>query len=557
MLAPGLEFVHPLVLGAIYAQIPPHERERLHLRAAAAVPERAALHLLRVAPAGDAQRVAVLREAARSAPAGTAVTYLRARARRAATRPRRRPARARPRRGTDRRPFEAHLREALAATGPRDVALDLVARWPPPASCAPPPRCSPPTSRTSGCEAELLTIAFNDFTAADLAQPVWERRFAELARGEAPPPLIARLPGLALVTSRPPAAAGVALAERGVSEPEGVVAGCVGNALAFGGRLRAAGAFYDACIAGAGRLQLSWLLVLRAQISLRLGEVRRAEAEARSGLELVRTGSGAAAYAWAQAHLIEALVARGALEDAEALAGHEGPPSFPQALYHCALSRLRLAQGRPAEADARAAGKIVGRIVTNPAACAWRSDLALASGVADEGELADARRYGVPDAIGIALRTHGIVTRDVDALRESVAVLERSENVFEHARAVLELGAALRRTGARVQAREVLRLALDLNARTGATAHADRAHAELVAAGARPRRERRLLSGRESLTASEDRVAALAADGLTNREIAQKLFVTPKAVQWHLRNVYRKLDVSSREDLAENLGGGG
>ncbi len=63
-----------------------------------------------------------------------------------------------------------------------------------------------------------------------------------------------------------------------------------------------------------------------------------------------------------------------------------------------------------------------------------------------------------------------------------------------------------------------------------------------------------MLSGPESLTAGEDRVASLAAEGLSNREIAQRHFVTVKAVQWHLRNIYRKLDVSSREELPEALG---
>ena len=57
-----------------------------------------------------------------------------------------------------------------------------------------------------------------------------------------------------------------------------------------------------------------------------------------------------------------------------------------------------------------------------------------------------------------------------------------------------------------------------------------------------------------SLTASEDRVAALAAEGLTNRDIAQRLLVTVKAVQWHLRNVYRKLDIASRGELPAALG---
>ena len=148
-----------------------------------------------------------------------------------------------------------------------------------------------------------------------------------------------------------------------------------------------------------------------------------------------------------------------------------------------------------------------------------------------EDELADARRFGIPDAEGAALRTLGLVAGGaggLEALRASVAALELAEGRLEHARSVLELGAALRRAGERAEARDVLREALDATARLGASGLADRAHEELVAAGARPRRDRRLLSGRESLTASEDRVAALAAEGLTNREIAQRQFVTSK-----------------------------
>ena len=144
-------------------------------------------------------------------------------------------------------------------------------------------------------------------------------------------------------------------------------------------------------------------------------------------------------------------------------------------------------------------------------------------------------------------------TDGVQALRDSVAVLERAEGRLEHARSLLELGAALRRAGIRAEARDVLRAALDETARIGASGLADRAHEELIAAGARPRRDRRLLSGRESLTASEDRIAVLAAEGLSNREIAQRQFVTVKAVEWHLRNVYRKLDISSRQELPEAL----
>jgi DNA-binding CsgD family transcriptional regulator len=75
---------------------------------------------------------------------------------------------------------------------------------------------------------------------------------------------------------------------------------------------------------------------------------------------------------------------------------------------------------------------------------------------------------------------------------------------------------------------------------------------ELSATGARPRRER-LVSGPESLTPSERRIAELAASSQSNREIAQALFVTPKTVEYHLRNAYRKLDISSRQELADAL----
>jgi DNA-binding CsgD family transcriptional regulator len=241
---------------------------------------------------------------------------------------------------------------------------------------------------------------------------------------------------------------------------------------------------------------------------------------------------------------------------------------LPVGLLLTARANLRLAQGRPTDAlkDARAAGSLMSATISNPGCCGWRSSAALALAALGrdgearaivEDELADARRFGIPDAQGTALRTLGLVARGVaglEALRASVAALELAEGRLEHARSVLELGAALRRAGERTQARDVLRAALDVTARVGASGLADRAHEELVAAGARPRRDRRLLSGRESLTASEDRVAALAAEGLTNREIAQRLFVTVKAVQWHLRNVYRKLDVTSRAELPTALG---
>jgi DNA-binding NarL/FixJ family response regulator len=98
------------------------------------------------------------------------------------------------------------------------------------------------------------------------------------------------------------------------------------------------------------------------------------------------------------------------------------------------------------------------------------------------------------------------------------------------------------------EAREPLRRALELADSCGAGALAEEVRSELYASGARPRTS--ALSGVEALTASERRVAGLAADGQTNRDIAQSLFVTPKTVEVHLSNAYRKLGIRSRRELS-------
>ncbi len=140
--------------------------------------------------------------------------------------------------------------------------------------------------------------------------------------------------------------------------------------------------------------------------------------------------------------------------------------------------------------------------------------------------------------------------RGIELLGSAVDELERSEARLDHARALCDLGAALRRSKRRVDSREPLRLAIDVALRHGAVPLAERARKELQATGARPRRL--VLSGLDSLTPRE-RIARLAAERLTNREIAQELFVSKKAVETHLGSVYRKLDVSSRPALAAVL----
>ena len=138
-------------------------------------------------------------------------------------------------------------------------------------------------------------------------------------------------------------------------------------------------------------------------------------------------------------------------------------------------------------------------------------------------------------------------------LSEAADVLERAPSRLEHARALVELGAALRRSNRRADARGPLRAGLDLADRCGATKLSERARTELRASGARPRRE--ALSGPAALTPSERRIADMAASGLSNPEIAQSLFVTVKTVEGHLSGVYRKLDVRSRTELGDALGG--
>jgi DNA-binding CsgD family transcriptional regulator len=230
--------------------------------------------------------------------------------------------------------------------------------------------------------------------------------------------------------------------------------------------------------------------------------------------------------------------------------------------------RVAMARGDPVEAVElleQTGRSVIGSPVANPAVLPWRSYLSsarLAVGdvegarAAASEELELARRFGAPRPLGVALRAAGAAEggeRGVGLLGEAVHVLRRSPSELELARALIELGAAVRRRGQSVDAREHLREGAEMARRFGAVVMEQRAHRELLAAGAKPRRRESI--GLGALTPGERRVAEMAAEGLTNRQIAQSLFVTVKAVQWHLRNAYRKLDVASREELPAVLRG--
>jgi DNA-binding CsgD family transcriptional regulator len=304
-----------------------------------------------------------------------------------------------------------------------------------------------------------------------------------------------------------------------------------------------------------------------AFVNLRRGRVEQALADAKTSIEGAEHG-WLIAMPSSRAVLAEAHLERGEVDAAAAAVELPGGDEPWERLISlgwllAARGRVQLERGDPAGAlvSFEACGELCEQaLVTNPSVISWRSGAALASSRIGqdararelvEAELDLARAYGTPRAIGAALRTLGLVAggeEGIATLRESLDVLEPSPARLDHARTLVELGAALRRDGQRREARGPLREGLDLAHRCGATSLAERALSELRAAGGRPRRVE--LTGAEALTPSERRVAAMAAEGMTNPQIAQGLFISRRTVEMHLSSAYRKLDISSRDELA-------
>lgn len=159
---------------------------------------------------------------------------------------------------------------------------------------------------------------------------------------------------------------------------------------------------------------------------------------------------------------------------------------------------------------------------------------------------------GQPWARARARRCTGLLADDFDAaFEQALALHEETLDRFETARTCLAYGERLRRSGRRIDARVQLRRALDDFTTLGAQVWAERAATELDLTGERV--PRRAPDGIDSLTPQELQVALLLADGRTTREAAAALFLSPKTVEYHLRKVYTKLDIRSREELARVL----
>jgi DNA-binding CsgD family transcriptional regulator len=302
------------------------------------------------------------------------------------------------------------------------------------------------------------------------------------------------------------------------------------------------------------------------------GEIAAASAAARAAIDALpssghghfRTAYGAIACCHLQqGHLAEA-------EGALAVIGRpelHRPDQLPSLLI--ARAQLRMAQGRGDEAvsDATEAGRQWEEHVgsDNPGSLAWRSIAALAhlargeTGRAHElatEELARAREMAVTRIVIRDLRILGLITGGEDGLAllaEAVRLGAEAPARLEHIAALIAFGGALRRSNQRAAARGPLKEAVRRAQRGGAIALAEAAQGELVVAGSRPRTTSHW--GPDALTPSELRVAELAAGGLTTRKMAESLFVTPKTIEYHLRHIYQKLGVNSRDKLGEALRG--
>jgi DNA-binding CsgD family transcriptional regulator len=165
------------------------------------------------------------------------------------------------------------------------------------------------------------------------------------------------------------------------------------------------------------------------------------------------------------------------------------------------------------------------------------------------------RVAGTDLAAGIEARTRALVTEGTgpaeDSYREAIDRLGRSRFALDLGRAHLLYGEWLRREQRRVQGREHLRTAHEMFDAMGAEAFAQRARRELLATGETVRA--RTPQSRGQLTAQEAQIAQLAREGLSNREIGARLFISPRTVQYHLRKVFTKLDISSRNQLHRAL----
>jgi DNA-binding CsgD family transcriptional regulator len=298
----------------------------------------------------------------------------------------------------------------------------------------------------------------------------------------------------------------------------------------------------------------------RAWLSARCGDLIAAEADLESAIRLTELAAMPLALVDIASINIDVLLERDAAPQLAAQIEHtQLPPELAQTYTGASLlltrGRLRLAgkQRQEGIADLRTAGEMLRKLRVGPTGTVWRSELAVALPASRRAEafaLAEedlelAQVSGLPRSLGIALRAKGLLASDpaygLELFGDSVAVLERSPARLELARSLVALGSAMRRGDRLSDGRRPLERGLELASACGARNLTRRAQSELLAAGGRRRAD---LLGGAALTASELRVAQLAASGASNAEIAQSLFVSLKTVETHLAHTYAKLGLA-------------
>ncbi|MEX2552947.1 MAG: AAA family ATPase [Actinomycetota bacterium] len=606
-----LEFVHPLVRHAIYAGLSPSERAFAHGRAARLLAEdgepveRISTHLLEAEPNGDRWVVKTLRQAAGESlsrgAAGAAIAFLR-RAVREPPSPAERPqvllelGRAEQRVA----PVKAveHLTEAFglqddpqarARTGLELLralfnagrvaeAVEVVDRSLQGLGDANP-------GLAMQLEAELVSLLRLGIATSPLADKRLERWKGKL-EGRTPPERVL-LVHLAIVSALSGAdAATVAdLAEKSLGGNKLLAEQSCESNLAYislypllcADRYDVVEVFLKASFIQARELGSGLGFALssgwRSFLLNAKGDVREAEADGLVAFEFALSSPAIppAILAGTLEGLIPALIEQGEFDRAEGILRRcsfdaELPDAVPFRFLLASRGYLRLAEGKD-ELGLKDFTELMAREErtgpTNLFLTPYKSLAAIAASrmgrwhramdLAQEA-LIKARSLGAPRALGNALRFAGMVQpgqAGLDLLYEAVEVLEPSPARLVYASALTDLGSELARMGRHKEGMEKLRAGLDLAHRCSATRLEQRAHGKLVALGARPRRP--AIAGEESLTASESRICRMAFDGLSNRDIAEALFVTIRTVEQHLTHGYQKLGIHSRDGLRHVL----